>query len=92
MLGLQLVAQIEVKVWIVPESGVDGLDFAAMAERLAERMPAYMVPRDFELIDAFPTTPMLKVQKFALRDLGNSERTWDRLAGRETAAAARGVT
>jgi crotonobetaine/carnitine-CoA ligase len=70
---------IEVKVWVIPAEGIDQLDFAAMAKRLSARMPGYMVPRYFETISAFPVTPMLKVQKFALRDLGNSANTWDRL-------------
>lgn len=70
---------VEVKVWIVPKDGVTDLDFAQMATNLAARMPAFMVPRYYELTDAVPMTPMMKVQKFALRDRGNGPRTWDRL-------------
>ena len=73
---------VEVKVWIVPKDGVSDLDFAQMAANLAARMPGFMVPRYYELTDTLPMTPMMKVQKFALRDRGNGPRTWDRLAPR----------
>jgi carnitine-CoA ligase len=69
----------EVKVWIVTAPGV-----AVKEEELlihcAERLPHYMVPRYIELTDALPKGPNGKVLKYALRDTGNSEHTWDRLA------------
>ncbi len=37
-----------------------------------------MVPRYFELIDAFPKTPSQRIMKFDLRARGNSDATWDR--------------
>jgi crotonobetaine/carnitine-CoA ligase len=40
-------------------------------------MPHFMVPRYYEIVDALPKTPTMKVQKFVLRDAGNSDRTWD---------------
>ena len=40
-------------------------------------MPHFMVPRYYELIDALPKTTTMKVQKFLLRERGNTEDTWD---------------
>ncbi len=72
---------VEVKVWVVPAPDTEP-DFAAIAERLADRLPAYMVPRFFELADELPLTPTQRVQKYVLRDRGNGPDTWDRLAVR----------
>jgi crotonobetaine/carnitine-CoA ligase len=43
-------------------------------------MAYFMIPRYVEFVDQFPKTPNQKVQKFALRDRGNSAATWDREA------------
>jgi len=67
----------EVKVWIVPEADVS-LEFGAMLEFLVDRMPHFMVPRYFELIDALPTNSSMRIQKHELRSLGNGPSTWDR--------------
>ena len=67
----------EIKVWIVPEEGAD-IDFACMLEFLVERMPHFMVPRYFEVIDGLPTTASMRVKKHELRSLGNGDATWDR--------------
>jgi crotonobetaine/carnitine-CoA ligase len=66
----------EVKVYLVlqPEKS---LDYEELARYLVERMPHFMVPRYYEIVDALPKTPTMKVQKFVLRDAGNSDRTWD---------------
>jgi crotonobetaine/carnitine-CoA ligase len=70
-------AEEEIKVFIVPV--VDAtIDFPGLLEWLVERMPHFMVPRYYELIDELPTSPSLKVKKHELRSLGNSEATWDR--------------
>ncbi|MGW0576987.1 AMP-binding protein [Streptomyces sp. NPDC002920] len=69
-------ADDEVKVWIVPEEGAR-LDFMAIVEKLHQDLPHFMVPRYYELIDALPKNPSMKVQKFLLRDRGNSDATWD---------------
>jgi crotonobetaine/carnitine-CoA ligase len=72
---------VEVKVWLVltPEASGAQTDFAALATRLAERLPAYMVPRFFELTDELPMTPSQRVRKFVLQERGNGPATWDRL-------------
>jgi len=69
----------DVKVWIVP-AGEGEPDFAGLVEYLVERMPHFMVPRYYELIDALPKTPTMRVKKHVLRERGNSEGTWDREA------------
>jgi crotonobetaine/carnitine-CoA ligase len=67
----------DVKVWIVPAGEAD-LDFVALVEHVVERMPHFMVPRYYELIDALPKTPTMRVKKHVLRERGNSDATWDR--------------
>ena len=67
----------DVKVWIVP-AGDTEVDFAELVAYLAERLPHFMVPRYYELVDGLPKTPSMRVQKHVLRERGNSERTWDR--------------
>jgi crotonobetaine/carnitine-CoA ligase len=41
------------------------------------RMPHYMLPRYYEVVSELPKSPTFKVQKFVLRDWGNSDATWD---------------
>lgn len=43
-------------------------------------MPYFMTPRFIEIVDDLPRTPTQKVQKFVLREQGNSDATWDRAA------------
>lgn len=69
----------EVKVWIVPASP-GGVDFEELLRFCTGRLPHFMVPRYFELIDALPKTPTTKVAKYLLRQRGNSAETWDREA------------
>jgi carnitine-CoA ligase len=69
----------EVKVFYVVEPGAQ-INLEAVVEFLVEQMPHYMVPRYFEPIDELPRTATQRVQKFQLRQKGNSERTWDREA------------
>jgi crotonobetaine/carnitine-CoA ligase len=68
----------EIKVVVVPAPGctVDPADLAAF---VAERAPAFMVPRFIDVVDALPKTDAtMRVKKDVLRRAGNSERTWDR--------------
>ena len=69
----------DVKVFLVPAGG-GSVDFPALLEYLIDRMPYFMVPRYFELVDALPKTATNKVQKHDLRARGNSDATWDREA------------
>ena len=69
----------EVKAWLLTESS-STIDFKALLEFCAERLPHYMVPRYFEIAPELPRTPSAKVQKHILRERGNGLQTWDRLA------------
>jgi crotonobetaine/carnitine-CoA ligase len=66
----------EVKLWIQLEPAAS-VDLLALARHLDERLPHYMVPRYYELIDALPKTPSMRVRKAELRSLGNGPATWD---------------
>lgn len=65
----------EVKVWVVAEDA--GVDFRELARFLFDRVPRYMVPRYYELVDALPVTATNKVQKHHLRARGNGPMTFD---------------
>jgi crotonobetaine/carnitine-CoA ligase len=66
----------DVKVWIVPAAGVE-IDLAELLQFCVASMPHFMVPRYFELTGALPKTPNAKVQKYLLRERGNTDSTWD---------------
>jgi crotonobetaine/carnitine-CoA ligase len=69
----------EVKVWIVREPGHQ-IDWPELLAFCVEHLPHFAVPRFFEVVESLPRTATGKVQKFALRDRGNGEHTWDREA------------
>lgn len=66
----------DVKVVLVvrPEAALDLREFAAY---LVDRMPHFMVPRYYEIVDRLPKTETMKVQKYVLRAAGNTAATWD---------------
>lgn len=64
-------------MWVVAEDEQD-VDFDALFLHCVGRMAHFMVPTYFELTDALPKTPTARVQKYELRDRGNSSRTWSR--------------
>jgi crotonobetaine/carnitine-CoA ligase len=68
----------EVKVWVVPAEGQDEIDFEELLRYSASRMAHFMVPRYFEQTAELPKTTSGRVEKYKLRDIGNSEATWDR--------------
>lgn len=68
----------EVKAFIVPVEG-EKISFEEIIAWCDPRMPGFMVPRYLELIDVLPQTPSQKVQKKQLREMGNSDKTWDRI-------------
>jgi crotonobetaine/carnitine-CoA ligase len=57
--------EIRVFVTLLPGCSLSGADVVAHCER---RLPAFMVPRYVEIIDALPKTPTGRIQKFELRD------------------------
>ena len=71
----------ELKICLVAREGqhIDPLEFCKFMDAKA---PYFFVPRYVEVLDALPMTPTNKVQKFKLRERGNTSATWDR----ETAA------
>jgi crotonobetaine/carnitine-CoA ligase len=69
----------EVKVFLVPVQG-RSIDPAALIEFLVPRMPRFMLPRFVEVVAELPKTQTMRVQKFELRQRGNTSSTWDREA------------
>ena len=70
----------EVKAFLVLKEGAGDFDFGDFIRFLEPRMAYFMVPRYVEIIDALPKTQTGKIQKFELRERGNSDATWDRVA------------
>ncbi len=69
----------EVKVFVVAIDKI-AFDPADLIRFLIPRMPYFMVPRYVEVVDGFPKTAVGRVQKYKLRERGNSRLTWDREA------------
>jgi crotonobetaine/carnitine-CoA ligase len=70
----------EVKVCVVLHAG-EAVAHAELHEFLKARMPAFMVPRYIEFLDAPERTEaMQRIKKPALRDDPLNERTWDALS------------
>jgi carnitine-CoA ligase len=45
-----------------------------------KKLPYFAVPRYVEFRDELPKNPVGRVLKYALREQGRTERTWDREA------------
>jgi len=73
------VGEDEVKITVVlkPDSKVTE---RALCEWSLDRLPFFAVPRYIEVRDQLPRNPVGRVLKFALRDEGVTEVTWDREA------------
>ncbi len=69
----------EIKAWVVPEGGTE-IDCVKLLEHCAATMPHFMVPRYFELTTELPKSPSAKIQKYLLRERGNTDSTWDSVA------------
>ncbi|MBU3738779.1 MAG: ATP-dependent acyl-CoA ligase, partial [Rhodoferax sp.] len=67
----------EVMVFIVPDQPGE-LDFASIARHCLQNMPAFMVPRYYDRLDALPRTPTEKIRKKELRERVVQAGTWDR--------------
>jgi crotonobetaine/carnitine-CoA ligase len=72
----ELEAEAEMKLCVVLKPGQH-----ATAEELCrfvnETAPYFFVPRYLELMDALPSTPTGRVQKYKLRERGVTPETWD---------------
>jgi len=67
----------EIKAFIVAHSPVD---FAELVRHVSDKLPHFMVPRFYQLIDELPKTPTMRIQKMKLKALGRSADDWDREA------------
>jgi carnitine-CoA ligase len=63
--------------FVVAREGA-ALEPAELVEHCLPRLAYFAVPRYLEVVDELPLTENGKVRKFVLRELGVSERTWDR--------------
>jgi len=57
----------EIKLFLVARPGT-ALDLAEIATHLAYELPAFMVPRNLEVIDELPKTATMRTQKHLLRE------------------------
>jgi crotonobetaine/carnitine-CoA ligase len=71
------VGEDEVKVTAVLQPDV-ALSEEELCAWSVERVPYFAVPRYVEFRDDLPRNPVGRVLKYALRDQGVTERTWDR--------------
>ena len=69
----------DIKAWVVPAPGAE-IDCAELLAHCVANLPHFMVPRYFELTDEMPKSPSAKVQKYLLRERGNTALTWDSVA------------
>jgi crotonobetaine/carnitine-CoA ligase len=56
------------------------IDYPQLVQFLEERLPHFMVPRYFRVLDQLPMTPTNKIEKYVLRNQGVTVDTWDREA------------
>lgn len=69
----------EILCILAPSPGAT-IDPLELTEFLAGRLPHFMVPRYFRIVDSLPRTPTAKIQKHVLRQEGITPETWDREA------------
>lgn len=69
----------ELKLNVVRKPG-STLSAEALCRFINENAPHFFVPRYLDFVDSLPYTPTQKVQKYQLREQGNSAATWDRRA------------
>lgn len=69
----------EIKAVLVPREGRQ-IDLEELTRFMIDRVPYFMVPRYFEVVDTLPKTPTQKVQKHLLRSAGLEGKVWDREA------------
>ena len=67
----------EVKAYIVTDGG-RMIDNVALMDYCVEHMPRFAVPRYVEAVTSLSKTATGKIQKESLRQIGITDRTWDR--------------
>ena len=66
--------ELKLSVVLKPGSAATAED---ICQFINDNAPHFFVPRFMDFVDALPYTPTQKVQKFQLREQGNSAQTWD---------------
>lgn len=66
----------ELKISVVRRPG-SNLKEEDLCQFINDNAPYFFVPRYLDFVDSLPYTPTQKVQKYVLRERGNSETTWD---------------
>ena len=69
----------ELKVCVVAADGQQ-IDPFELCKFIDQKAPYFFVPRYVDVLDELPMTPTNKIQKFKLRERGNTAQTWDREA------------
>ncbi len=72
----ELDSEAEVKVCVVRKPGEIATP-EELARFINDNAPYFFVPRYIEFVDALPSTPTGRVQKFKLRERGVTPETWD---------------
>lgn len=73
----ELADEDELKLSVVLKPGCE-LAPEALCDFINDHAPHFFVPRFLDFVDSLPYTPTQKVQKYQLREKGNSATTWDR--------------
>lgn len=66
----------EVRVFVIAREGIE-LTPQELFDHCRKSMPYFMVPRYIDIVAAFPRTPTAKVEKYKLRKMPKSDKTWD---------------
>ena len=66
----------ELKLSVVRKAD-SALSEEQLCQFINDNAPYFFVPRYIDFVEELPYTPTQKVQKFQLRERGNSESTWD---------------
>ena len=74
------VGEDDLRIVVIPKENVTSLDLEALAKYCEDRMPAYMVPRFYEVAEELPKTPSGRVEKYKLEG-ELTGRHFDRSAG-----------
>lgn len=72
----ELAVEDEIKLCVVLTEGAE-LTPADIVEYYRDNAPKFMVPRYVEIFSELPHTPTGRVQKYLLRKMGVTGRTWD---------------
>lgn len=73
------IVEDEIKAIVTVGHGDSDLDFRDLVRFLVTRLPYFMVPRYFQVVEAIPKTPTGKILKANLRAEGLGTVTWDRV-------------